>query len=60
MRTASKGKGVKMEKMQLEIRLDSDKRLVSSILVDNGYTVKKSSVVINGKRKTVLEAYKEE
>lgn len=49
-----------MEKMQLEIRLDSDKRLVSSILVDNGYTVKKSSVVINGKRKTVLEAYKEE
>ena len=49
-----------MEKIKLDIRLDSDKRTVAAILVDNGYTVRKATIKVGGRSKTVLEAYKED
>ncbi len=49
-----------MEKIQLEITKDDDKALVASILVMNGYTVKKEKIIVNGRGKYVLTAWKEE
>jgi hypothetical protein len=46
--------------IQLDISLDADKRTVAAILVANGYTVRKSTIVVSGRKKTVLEAFKEE
>ena len=46
--------------MNLEIAKDSDKETVAAILVMNGYTVRKTAVLINGRKKTVLEAWKNE
>ena len=49
-----------MEKIKLDIRLDADKRTVAAILVDNGYTVRKTTIKAGNRSKTVLEAYKED
>ena len=49
-----------METIKLDIRLDVDKRTVAAILYDNGYTVKKSTITVGGRKKTVLEVYKED
>ena len=49
-----------MEKIYLDIRLDADKRTISAILVDNGYTVRKATVKVGNRSKTVLEACKED
>ena len=49
-----------MEKIQLEISKDEDKATVSAILVMNGYTVKKEKIIINGRGKYVLTAWKDE
>lgn len=50
--------------MILDIRLDSDKKTVAAILLDNGYTVRRVVVAMdskNGKRRrAVLEAWKDE
>lgn len=46
--------------IKLDIRLDADKRTVSAILFDNGYTVRKATIKAGNRNKTVLEAYKEE
>ena len=46
--------------IKLDIRLDADKRTVSAILFDNGYTVRKTTIKAGNRNKTVLEAYKEE
>lgn len=46
--------------IQLDIRLDADKRTVAAILVDNGYTVKKTTVKVGNRSKNVLEVYKED
>lgn len=48
------------ETIKLDIRLDADKRTVAAILVDNGYTVRKATVTAGGRKKTVLEGYKED
>lgn len=44
----------------LEISKDEDKNTVAAILFANGYTVKKTKVIINGKSKYVVEATKDE
>lgn len=49
-----------MAVIQLDIRLDADKRTVAAILVDNGYTVRKATIKVSNRSKTVLEAYKED
>lgn len=46
--------------IQLEITKDDDKAAVAAILVMNGYTVKKEKIVINGRGKFVLTAWKDE
>jgi hypothetical protein len=45
--------------MYIEIMNEQDKRVVAGILVANGYTVRKSTIVVNNRKKAVLEAYKE-
>jgi len=45
---------------QLDIRLDADRRQVAAILVDNGYTVKKTTITQGGRKKVVMEVAKEE
>lgn len=47
-------------KIVLEISKEEDKNTVAAILFVNGYTVKKTKVVLNGRGKFVLEAFKEE
>lgn len=49
-----------MAVIQLDIRLDADKRTVAAILADNGYTVRKVTIKVGNRSKTVLEAYKED
>lgn len=49
-----------MAVIQLDIRLDADKRTVAAILVDNGYTVRKVKIKVGSMNKTVLEASKED
>lgn len=49
-----------MAVIQLDIRLDADKRTVAAILVDNGYAVRKATVKVGNRSKTVLEGYKED
>ena len=51
-------KGVEM--IQLEISKDEDKATVASILVMNGYTVRKVSVPDGGWCRVVLQAWKAE
>lgn len=46
--------------MILEIAKEDDKATVSAILVMNGYTVRKVKIVVNGRSKYVIEAWKEE
>ena len=46
--------------IQLDIRLDADKRTVAAILVDNGYITRKTTIKVGNRSKTVLEAYKED
>ncbi len=46
--------------IQLDIRLDADKRTVAAILVDNGYITRKATIKVGNRSKTVLEAYKED
>lgn len=46
--------------MILEIGNDNDKREISAILVANGYTVRKTTVLINNRRKCVIEYWKGE
>lgn len=46
--------------MNLEIAKDSDKETVAAILVMNGYTVRKTAILINGRKRSVLEAWKDE
>ena len=48
-----------MAVIQLDIRLDADKRTVAAILADNGYTVRKATIKVGNRSKTVLEVYKE-
>ena len=48
------------EIVRLEISKDTDKETVAAILVMNGYTVRKAKVLVNGKNKYVLEAWKDE
>lgn len=47
-------------KIILEISKDEDKNTVAAILFANGYTVKKTKVLVNGKNKNVVEVSKEE
>ena len=49
-----------MAVIQLDIRLDADKRTVAAILADNGYTVRKATIKVGNRSKTVLEVYKED
>ena len=49
-----------METIKFEIKLDADKRAVAAILVDNSYTVRKTTIKVGNRSKTVLEAYKED
>ena len=49
-----------METIKLDIRLDADKRTVAAILVDNGYIIRKATIKVGNRSKTVLEAYKED
>lgn len=46
--------------MIIEISNNQDKRTVAAILFDNGYTIKKSTVVIGGRKRVVIEATKGE
>ena len=46
--------------LRLEISKDTDKETVAAILVMNGYTVRKAKVVLNGKSRYVIEAWKDE
>ena len=46
--------------IQLDIRLDADKRTVAAILVDNGYITRKATIKVGNRSKTVLEVYKED
>ena len=46
--------------MILEIAKEEDKAKIAQILVMNGYTVRKVKIVVNGKSKYVIEAWKEE
>lgn len=48
------------EVIQLDIRLEADKRVISGILVENGYTVRKVTTAVGNRKKTILEAFKEE
>ncbi len=50
----------KIEPYRLEIRLDADKRAMAAVLVDNGYTVRKATIKVGNRSKTVLEIYREE
>lgn len=45
--------------MILEIKDEKDKREVSAILVANGYTVKKTTILIANRKRVVIEATKE-
>ena len=45
--------------MVIEVQSEQDKRVIAGILVANGYTVRKSTIVVNNRKKAVLEAYKE-
>lgn len=47
------------EVIRLEIQKEDDKATVSAILVMNGYTVRKVKIVVNGKSKYVIEAWKD-
>ena len=47
-------------KIVLEISKEEDKNTVAAILFANGYTVKKTKVVINGKGKYVIECSKDD
>lgn len=47
-------------KVILEISKEEDKNTVAAILFANGYTVKKTKVIINGKSKYVVEITKDE
>lgn len=44
----------------LEISKDEDKKVVAAILFSNGYTVRKTKLIINGKSKYVVEITKDE
>lgn len=44
----------------LEISKEEDKNTVAAILFANGYTVKKTKVMINGRNKYVVEVEKSE
>ncbi|MBQ9113886.1 MAG: hypothetical protein IJY05_03080 [Clostridia bacterium] len=46
--------------IQLEISKEDDKATVAAILVMNGYTVKKEKIIVNGRGKFVLMAWKDE
>lgn len=46
--------------IRLEIQKEDDKATVASILVMNGYTVRKVKIVLNGKSRYVIEAWKDE
>ena len=46
--------------IQLDIRLDADKRTVAAILVDNGYITRKATIKVGNRSKTILEVYKED
>ena len=48
--------------LRLEISKDTDKATVASILVMNGYTVRKVKIAVSGKSggKYVIEAWKDE
>lgn len=46
--------------IQLEISKTEDKRLIMAILADNGYTVRKGTVVVGNRKKAVVEAWKDE
>lgn len=48
------------ELIRLEISKDTDKETVAAILVMNGYTVRKAKIVLNGKSRYVIEAWKDE
>lgn len=48
------------EVIQLDIRLEADKRVIAGILVENGYTVRKITASVGNRKKTILEAFKEE
>ena len=48
------------EVIRLEISKEDNKATVAAILVMNGYTVRKTKVIINGESKYVLEACKYE
>lgn len=50
----------KKEVIRLEISKDDNKATVAAILVMDGYTVRKTKVLVNGKNKYVLEAWKDE
>ena len=44
--------------MVIEVQSEQDKRIIAGILVANGYTVKKSTIIVNNRKKAVLEVYK--
>lgn len=45
--------------MYIEILNDQDKRVVAGILVANGYTVRKATIQVNNRKRSVLEVKKE-
>jgi hypothetical protein len=48
------------EKILLEISTNDDKSTVAAILVMNGYTVRITKLLTNGRKKAFLEAWKDE
>lgn len=52
--------GNRKEVIRLEISKEDNKATVAAILVMDGYTVHKTKVLVNGKNKYVLEAWKDE
>lgn len=49
-----------MTKIILDVSKDEDKKVVAAILFANGYTVKKTKRLVNGRNKNVVEAWKDE
>ena len=47
------------EVITLEIQKEDDKGTVAAILVMNGYTVRKTKIIVNSRSKYVIEAWKD-